>query len=1495
MAGKQASGNFAKTQPDNTGTPSVHDLSNQGGSGGLSPDPGIADSSSASPDNVSVSPSVQAEYANKVEASTTPVPYTVQTGLPQDEPVIIASQEILPISNFQILDANVINSFSAATTKNSADRDYALLMKETAVSITSKTAINFFVLNSSTILQAAQRIDSIKSFSDSTGSKLNALFVILSQAENALKLSNYKHQINTKETLGIYSNEYVDTISANSSPSLYGIGDYLLESGFDEKSVNGLSPTAAYQQFLLELKRTIITHSNKLRQDINFSSKDLPQRLKGNGYVVNGLFTIDRSKNKFGSLKNANAASFDGTETEINTYDYYFYKRFTLQRTQSKDLSVIASLKGQQLAGQILKQSQDGPYGLFTLSKSSHPELLAKEIYFSRAVKTSDIVKKLSELGYAVSTSAENFGVWDALIGQSFVSNVLTLPPDENSLLGLSRQIVTSPNDQDEGYRILTFETFDAPLEDPNIVLPTQGPLYYIDESLRISNDDRDNFDLSRLQTLIEKIEDSQKRLKALKCLYVARDVDATLLGINLTTKSIRDLTGLVNDDPIYQIVNKLSLLKDIYSALTQAAPNLGEFIPKVSTSYRASSLNGNFNQTKPGDSTSLSFQSKYMFASAIFNTGLSEFEANRPDILLTLFTIIMRGVYIKIVKEKLANIGFTVSYDAFKSAWRDIATYKRTVDIGGGGYDYAADFYKDAVPNGAFTIPSTGESKIVTVNGETIAADTLLDGRRGWSQILINQLGSNTPELLLDALLYKYAGQYQLSSKSLSPAERNKDTGNPFISYLLLSSHYNLGYSNIDQISEDYVDEVEYAKAFNSIINSQPNPGDLSKLLTPDEIQAYTALKTENEKANFVFDKFRGPKAGTNVLHPDRVTLGDDPVFRSLFLKGSSFVRQLGTGLDENLGKLDGLFKDVVDLMTNMFLTNIYQEFEPTGTLTKTAYGLHEKSDILFHYFLTICKVINSISFDSFAGFWTWDAKVPYASGTPGTESGNTSNTSYFRYGGYRIVSTPIKTIDLIKINSTIFSPRAKGLIDFLKKYNQEIMEVSNRIDLLEKFLNDSRNKIASFKQYLKSDFLSYLKELNTAVDGETSLPENERKNLVNFALSREQLSLSYTSCTEYVDRYLNKPFPSDSALKSFPYFADMKEGFSNYMPLSDLQSISYTILSPFFTVGSGYSDLTKIAAANEESGAANKRIISVGLPPRIAQFVMKDQSLDIDRSALIKIIVRRKDLINPGITLKPKDYYFDMRLFPTKTLVNWGHLIDDVINNVRYTPVDFLMIPMKKMGLNGRISAVTNFNQAYSNTDFNKKMWMNHVISLLCEEYVNYFTGLNINENNFYNYSSLSTTSKSIEKQFDNYLKTTEGKFDLTNLFGVNVPTGLSDLEQQNLLMSAEKSIKEFFRNETCFIGLDEVKRRILLPKKFDRVFHLLIDPDDFEIQSVGSQYVSKYLSNKVINKIGESNYKYSSNMTPKHVFADSYSVSIDRVNTLSLSDYDFIYYNN
>ena len=575
-----------------------------------------------------------------------------------------------------------------------------------------------------------------------------------------------------------------------------------------------------------------------------------------------------------------------------------------------------------------------------------------------------------------------------------------------------------------------------------------------------------------------------------------------------------------------------------------------------------------------------------------------------------------------------------------------------------------------------------------------------------------------------------------------------------------------------------------------------------------------------------------------------------DDPVFRALFSEGKPFVKNFGTGWD---GNVEGLFKIVVELMTNLFQSDIFKSTVTKSSSTNTVYGNQTSMGMLWTYFNLIIEMISMITPDTFEGFFT-------------AVSGDV------KIGGYSLDLQADQLQDYFSVLSDGKTIYPKQLDNFAKSYYSESTRVANWIDLLDKFVSNASLKLSSFKTSLSQNFLQYLTATRDIFNKDTMLSPEQRLSLANLSFSREQIVLAEHIMTELIDRF-DSSNDSESKLKTFPDFLDFPDKFINYCPVNDIDLISYTSLSQLFKNLDEFSNFK----------GNNKRILSVGLPPRMLRNLIgspagislsKEENL---RRNVVRLCVYKNDVLNPGIVFKPKTFLFEVNRFPTRIVSNWGNL-----NGFK----NFFDAPTKYFD-GKQILLHKNFNEAFSNygnflsQEERALIYLNHVFSFVLEEYVKWFTGSSIDESRYYNYSGLDEELKNISIQYDNYIKTTGGKFDATNLFGSNPP----DINNLDLIVeNLQASVKSYLKNETLLLDTDSYVKKILYPKKFDRTFNIMFDPDDFEIATAewSSGYAAKYVDQgllKIVKGGGPTAvYKWNRQTQQSDIYMDEYWITVE-----------------
>lgn len=290
----------------------------------------------------------------------------------------------------------------------------------------------------------------------------------------------------------------------------------------------------------------------------------------------------------------------------------------------------------------------------------------------------------------------------------------------------------------------------------------------------------------------------------------------------------------------------------------------------------------------------------------------------------------------------------------------------------------------------------------------------------------------------------------------------------------------------------------------------------------------------------------------------------------------------------------------------------------------------------------------------------------------------------------------------------------------------------------------------------------------------------------------------------------------------------------------------------------------------------ALNKKIISVGLPldfcrrftqaGRIA--TKQANSIKTKENDVIKLLVYKIDSLNEDIVFKPQKFLFELSRFPIR---NWKKYSSPRVGSTLSSILQH--VPTRDFESSFKIP-VTMFDQAFNsnNYDFLKsdeklEIGRNHTLSLIVEIYLRLLTGISIGEHNFViNTEEDESVLNLLEDEFINNVitsniknivenKTSSGRIvNSTNIqnnvsqFGKlptrnssanasissTVQTSLSSLKKKDLsnVVQTVKSVSTLSKIKTTISDGTLLTKELVRPRQFDRVFNIILDPDDFEI---------------------------------------------------------------
>ena len=564
----------------------------------------------------------------------------------------------------------------------------------------------------------------------------------------------------------------------------------------------------------------------------------------------------------------------------------------------------------------------------------------------------------------------------------------------------------------------------------------------------------------------------------------------------------------------------------------------------------------------------------------------------------------------------------------------------------------------------------------------------------------------------------------------------------------------------------------------------------------------------------NYFVDYFANNKKTDEVTESTKFNfIGFDEVLNTTNLTSLNRIANVLASIASALNRVD---PENVD---GSFTVNSFK----TGVdVSKSFYSGVQKESVMTLIFFLSCLMINEVNFQSISNLVT-----------------NFGPAAIFVIAKDR---EPVQNTEVF--SSTNFNTY---------KYDDIILEAESR---LSKEIVGLKRMSAWFVCYLTifenklNNFINQLKNTEGFYENVwlpiSSIIDNDA--IANKVLNVEQLNL-IKSKLAYMKTRLSTQY--DSGLKNLtPYFISLKnedkQTLNSMLPLEDLHIASWNFLLKDY--------LKKQELLSDK--ANNLKILSVGIPQKLYQKLQKptDASTLKDSAGaqnIVSINIYLMDHLRPTLIHKPKKFIFDLRKFPIRILNYYldsaiGALqkiesgSDDVRNLelINYLPFFNLQNFQNISEIRAEDAAdlMDSNNNEFSKyseiltTEQIEQLKDNHINSLFFEEYLKFTSGVSLDEHSFFNFEKTAKT------------------FDPSTL---EVP------------VATDGSI-EYFKN-TIFVGTNEVKRSLIMPKKFDRVFHVAFDPEDFEIDTVntkpfdGTNVIDYYANQGTIIKLtGTDGYK-------------------------------------
>lgn len=218
---------------------------------------------------------------------------------------------------------------------------------------------------------------------------------------------------------------------------------------------------------------------------------------------------------------------------------------------------------------------------------------------------------------------------------------------------------------------------------------------------------------------------------------------------------------------------------------------------------------------------------------------------------------------------------------------------------------------------------------------------------------------------------------------------------------------------------------------------------------------------------------------------------------------------------------------------------------------------------------------------------------------------------------------------------------------------------------------------------------------------------------------------------------------------------------------------------------------------------------------------------------------------MLKPDLVHLPKTLLFDFSLFNSKLLTSYvvdPATLQSQIPNISPEDPEYNNKVLRSLFLDKTI-----LSPKYDSLPEEEKLLLfnSHYESFLFEIYLKFISDSSFDEQKYYRYNQL------------------------------RIPENLGILSQ----VSSRASFNKLFVNHTFMAKIEDLKNDLISPRKFDRVYHTIIDPDDFAIDTnlTSADVLQKYLSTNDVVKLQNGSIIRKKTSVSEITF-DKYFVSIE-----------------
>ena len=414
----------------------------------------------------------------------------------------------------------------------------------------------------------------------------------------------------------------------------------------------------------------------------------------------------------------------------------------------------------------------------------------------------------------------------------------------------------------------------------------------------------------------------------------------------------------------------------------------------------------------------------------------------------------------------------------------------------------------------------------------------------------------------------------------------------------------------------------------------------------------------------------------------------------------------------------------------------------------------------------------------------------------TPGSQANNIGDLS-----DVSLISNPMELAEYQNLNQI--------MSDIRKKIWQEDLAVASAVNFYNILKTNLKNTLNNILLGLMN------KTLEELVPAGYSFAEDVQQNI-----TKSQIKLLVRE-KERLNRQLKE-----------------KDNLSQVLPNSEINNFNKEIIYSIFSNPEYLSN----------SGAANKiKLFTVGIPANCfsslgksldsVSISEKDFSSD-DTSEFVKIKVYKRNLNLPFLVFKPLEYIFDLSLFPEFNKFQDGNPKENKENFIKQ--LNFLDYSKLNLPLSVNFFDIGE-KEKYLKLSKNQReeLVRNHTLSEASKLYVQFLSGIKLEESTFFNLESrtyLDSINKPKNNTYEELVKKTLQKIRVSqkvdsiggNILNLNLDTIANSKE---IDVSTKDSISLLNSNQNIF-NKNTLLGALAAPKKFDRVFNIPVNIDDFII---------------------------------------------------------------